>query len=501
MKLSGIVILASAADAGHFRAIAYAITSKDANTVTVSRTMAWRLGNDGYAGGCDQDALANQTPSTSFGSESCSLLAGGSCGSLDSKYIVSNIESQLVSTNNYCYGYQEVDFTKPSGPYQITWRSCCWVNFTNDQNTVLGGGAFGLTASIYDQNNNTPTVKLPPIWKIMAGCDAQTLNLNPVDLDNNKIKCRWSTPNEGLGAHDAVGSFSSISLDEENCIFTYNGSEDLATDGVKPLAIQIEDFDSDGNILSSTPIQFLATVWTPNNTNFRLLGQFGPGNPFSYEPFFPEDDNHDDHHNDEQEGRKRRQVAEPVAGPAYCNASPVLVSPSPAAGTVIPISSAGVTINLAATSGNGAITRFQYNSPLGMTCNDVNQNGEATCYFTPTASQMENIFSFCFIADDVAGMSTERRCISSDIRASSNIVNDIFTMINNRVPAFNGRFVNYGCAGVNNMDADARTKGTPLDEVDVAINTWKRCVKCAQLAFSVQYQIYDYNKDQNFCSK
>ena len=113
--------------------------------------------------------------------------------------------------------------------------SCCWVGFTTDQNQVVGGSSYGIIASIYDQNNNTPTVKLPPIWKIMAGCDAQTLELNPVDLDNNKIKCRWSHANEGLGAHDGIGSFRLISLDEKNCIFTYNGSQDLSANGVKPI--------------------------------------------------------------------------------------------------------------------------------------------------------------------------------------------------------------------------------------------------------------------------
>jgi hypothetical protein len=498
MKLSGIVLFVSAVDASHFRAIAYAITDKDANTVTVSRTMAWKHGSGGYSG-CDRTDVANQTPSTSFGPESCLLLAGGSCGSLDSTYIVSNIEDELVSSNNYCYGYREVDFSKPSGPYQISWGGCCWVPFTGDQNQSVGGGAYGLIATIYDNNNNSPTVKLPPIWKIMAGCDAQTLKLNPVDLDGNTIKCRWSNSAEGLGAHDESEMFRSISLNEENCIFTYNGSQDLSADGVKPIAIQIEDFDSNGNILSSTPIQFLATVWTPKNTNF---GRFGQGKPFGYPSFFPEDDHNNDAHKDENQAtsvstRGRRQAS----APAYCNDKPVLVSPSPAAGIIIPVSSAGVTITVGATSTNGAITRFQFNSPLGMTCNTVNSKGVATCSFTPALSQMEKFFSFCFIADDVAGMSTERRCISFDVRASSNFVDDIFTMINHIVPEFNGQFENYGCAGVNNMDADAKTKGTPRDEVDVAINKWKKCVKCVQLAFLVTYQSYDYQKDSNFCRK
>ena len=63
MKLSEIALFASAVDASHFRAIAYAITKKDANTVTVSRTMACRHGEGGY-GDCDQDDVTNQVLSS-----------------------------------------------------------------------------------------------------------------------------------------------------------------------------------------------------------------------------------------------------------------------------------------------------------------------------------------------------------------------------------------------------------------------------------------------------
>ena len=41
---------------------------------------------------------------------------------------------------------------------------------------------------IRDVNNNTPQVQIPAIWKIMAGCPDQTLDLNPIDLDNDKIR-------------------------------------------------------------------------------------------------------------------------------------------------------------------------------------------------------------------------------------------------------------------------------------------------------------------------
>ena len=48
-------------------------------------------------------------------------------------------------------------------------------------------------------SNNSPQTKIPPVWKVMAGCPAQTIDLAPVDLDQDVIKCRWATASEGKG--------------------------------------------------------------------------------------------------------------------------------------------------------------------------------------------------------------------------------------------------------------------------------------------------------------
>ena len=44
----------------------------------------------------------------------------------------------------------------------------------------------------------------------------------------------------------------------------YDGTMDASQVGVKPIALMMEDFDSEGNIRSSVPVQFLAQVWTPD---------------------------------------------------------------------------------------------------------------------------------------------------------------------------------------------------------------------------------------------
>ena len=36
---------------------------------------------------------------------------------------------------------------------------------------------------------------------------------------------------------------------------------------------------------------------------------------------------------------------------------------------------------------------------------------------------------------------------------------------------------NYGCAGRGNMDADEKTMGRPVDDVDKALNIRKHCIR------------------------
>ena len=323
-----------------------------------------------------------------------------------------------------------------------------------------------------------------------------------MDLDGDTIRCRWATSSESLGAYRGRGNFGSLTLDEENCIITYDGSKDNASDGVKPIALQIEDFDSDGNMISSMPVQFLATVWTPSNSNFanRNLISHGPGVPFQHDvSAFHE--GHDDHDDNDESGRKRRAGTQP----AYCDAFPELADPSPQAGAVLDVK-AGKTlfITVKAKTDNGSITRFSFNSPLGMTCTDVDFEGESNCEFTPTQGQMGQVHNFCFVAEDSAGLSTERRCIT--INAGSQLPSsqlppvEIFLMIS-ILDSRNVSWENYGCAGRGNMDAYKPTFGLPVDQMDKALNLRKHCIQCASTAFNTTYQPYQYHQEEFFCGK
>ena len=141
MKISAAVLISSAVDASHFRAISYEAIQSGSGKVRVSRTHTWRQSKSGYSGGCDAKDIQKQKAATR-GTEYCTLQSGGSCGTIPASYIVTDIEDQLSSSNNFCYGYDGEAMAKPSGPYTMTWGGCCWVPFTTDGGAILKGGAY-----------------------------------------------------------------------------------------------------------------------------------------------------------------------------------------------------------------------------------------------------------------------------------------------------------------------------------------------------------------------
>ena len=166
------------------------------------------------------------------------------------------------------------------------------------------------------------------------------------------------------------------------------------------IAVQVEDFDANGNLKSSMPVQFLATVWTPENTNFRSSAR--DMTPYQYPNLFPIDD--------EDEGRKRRSVNSrgKRSVPNYCNRVPILEDPSPSSGSVTEVGPAGTTFKLKASSPNGSITRFTYQSAQGISCGAVDSNGEVSCTFTPTNDQIGQTTGFCFQAEDGLGLQVRK---------------------------------------------------------------------------------------------
>ena len=162
---------------------------------------------------------------------------------------------------------------------------------------------------------------------------------------------------------------------------------------MKPIAIQVEDFDESGNVKSSVPVQFLMTVFTPETVNARNGFMYGPGKPAQIPDLFPIDDHDDDHEDNHVHTVGRRSV------PEYCYNFPTLDDPSPGNGAVVNVPADGITFSLAASSKNGLITRFVYQRPAGLECTQVDMNGRVDCTFTPLDSQLnqENFTSKTYL--------------------------------------------------------------------------------------------------------
>ena len=271
----------------------------------------------------------------------------------------------------------------------LSWSGNAWVGFTADSGSGVTGGTWLIQGTYNDVFNSAPSFKLPPIWLIMSTCDGQFIDLNPTDEDGDRMRCRWATAAEGDTAYYRQSVWPSLTLDEENCIVHYTGSLDAGGSGLKPIALMIEDFDANGNVKSSTPIQFLAQVWTPSITVPPAGTAIGNGRSQKIKmandcgddcyPIIPHDDHDDDH-----EGRKRREAMEiltrssrSTGGAPYCDPAnwPQHSSSNPQDGDELDASTGQVSLVLSASSRVSTINKFVYQGPLGFRCDALDANG------------------------------------------------------------------------------------------------------------------------------
>ena len=356
MKLAASMI--AVASASHYRGGTLQVSQLANGKLGVTNTQTWRKGSDQYSGTCRTTASS----STSLPGR----CQGGSCSSAQNAGM---LYTALFVGDDYCYGDGNNELIKPSGPFNWGWDDCCWVQKTTDSGSRVSGGDMNLKMQINDVNNNTPQFKLPPLWLIMAGCANQQIDLAPVDPDGDSVRCRWATSTEAQGAYTNPSYWPSLSLDTANCIVKYDGTKDSSGTGVKPIGIMMEDVASNGSVRSAIPVQFLAQVWTPN-LNARSI---------RYPDWFggKESPNHDD---DAKPVRGRRST--PVDGHKIATTG-------------------SVSFTLAATSKNGSIKKFSYQSPSGMLCSSVNSQGQISCNWSLSAAQMQVAsHSFCYDATD-----------------------------------------------------------------------------------------------------
>ena len=481
MKLAASLV--ASVCASHYRGGTYHFTPNGSNLDIVT-TFTWRYNSGGFYPKCTQNDVTVGTLSNVMASAKCTVLSTQSdCGQELLKY-----KALFVEDEDYCYGDGSTSIVKPSEPFQFGWNSCCWVDLTKDDGGHRSGDTMVQYAKVNDPDNISPSFKLPPLWLIMAGCDGAFIDLTPTDADGDTVKCRWATAAESGGAYND-GSWPSLDLDGNACKVTYMGSLDATQTGVKPIALMMEDFDAQGNVRSSIPVQFLAQVWTPSMNSRSFTG---------YPDFFggPEAEEHVDN----LPVRGRRST------PSYCSAVPEWVAPTPADGHAISTSSGIVSFTLAAKSDNGSITSFAYQPPAGMTCTQVNSQGQITCNWTMSAAQMQvPSHGFCYDATDSLGLKAPRQCLTIEPSNKITNISEMSTAVlvgsgKNGFTAGDGK--NYGCAGRGNYSAFTPNAGKTIhsDPADVAFNAWKQCIKCAGYKKD-KIPAYDYDQASNSCGK
>jgi len=428
MKISFSLLGLSAAS--HFRAgsLQYR-TSATPGKMEVTRTMGWRRLASGYGSGCTQYHIDNRTPAT-MGSESITGI-----GSVSATYIVTNIEdSPLVDTNShFCFGSYtfEIDVSGVSS-FDHSYNGCCTITLTDDNGSNFGG-SYGYKALVRDVNNSSPQFTSPPIWYIMDGCAGQTYHVNPVDPESDRVRCRWSTSSESH-AMAWTTNLQQFSLDEENCIVTYHPERDLTGRGSKPVAVQVEDFDSAGNLLHSVPLGFVGVVFTPQIDASR---GFQKKNPL-YSGLLEGTDDHDDLDHD-HDGRRRRStdhfshallnpeeittISRNVRStePDHCLGRPSFHGKSPVQGSEqveVWVLGLKIVIDWEASYSIGGVTfydvpRYQFSRPTGMTCTPFNSSGKAVCTWFPTVAQAaQGEHPHCAVVYDRYGRASDRQCVT-----------------------------------------------------------------------------------------
>ncbi|CAG5077297.1 Oidioi.mRNA.OKI2018_I69.PAR.g8676.t1.cds [Oikopleura dioica] len=444
----------------HFRGGSYQYRYDAAtNSMTVIRSMIWKRYSDSYSGGCSDHHVQNEIPSNSAIDENIyslssgiKLLGPGNSGT-SGNYIVNEIEdsSFIPSGEHYCAGSIEEQLAgSVNEPFYQDASSCCTVTLYDD-NGSSWSGSFRLQATVYDITNNSPAFRAPSQFTVMTGCENQVIELNPVDSDGDTVRCRWATSAEAADwPPPADKSFNSFELDEEKCTITYRPEFDNYEQGIRPIAIQFEDFDANNQIRSSMPAQFMIKVFTPTLPS----------------------------------GRNRRTVD--LTQYPHCEGSPTFDSRSPANGDQLKVHPTnGINVKFYASYMLGTsgpfydLDRFSVTGPSGMTCSSVDKaEGSTECDWTPTASQiLIGLHDVCAMAFDPIQRPSPRVCIKLDTNAGPG---DRNYWLESLAPGFAGAFLNnYGCQGRGLFEPFSINKGKPVDEVDIYLNQWKKCARCS----------------------
>ncbi|CAF1470283.1 unnamed protein product [Rotaria sordida] len=114
--------------------------------------------------------------------------------------------------------------------------------------------------------NNSPKTTMNPIVRLQIG-KTHVIRIPMADSDGDLVRCRWGNTLEECGS---VCTPKGV-LQSDPCELTYDATQL----GYEAVALVIEDFDSDNNVRSSIPLQFLIQIvtGTSNATNSSICTQ------------------------------------------------------------------------------------------------------------------------------------------------------------------------------------------------------------------------------------
>ena len=411
MKLL-ISLLGSGVHASHYRGGTYKFRPNDTTgKIEIEVTQVWRQGWSGHDN-CEE-SVANKWSSSRTGWDLAARCINFSqwggvsnyCDGVDLNYVATF--SGGMHYDGYCYGDGTHQMANPGHAFSLGWWDCCWVRVNGDDGVDYRGGDMHQIATVFDTTNNSPTYTIPPQWKLLAGCPNQKFELNPVDVDGDNTRCRWANDMEAGGVVHDTERYGSLTLDETNCVITYDGTKDATTEGVKPVAIMIEDLTDNNEVRSAIPVQFLGLVWTP--TSGRILRNDKPNFP----NWFAEkgEHKHGGAHDFDPATRKRRST------PAYCSQEPTFEGTTPLNNDIINTDGNELHFNIEGVVNNSGDKTFandalKYQAPVGLECTQYSGGTSWKCVWALNDAQMAiPKHKVCFYIADRWGLNSERRCI------------------------------------------------------------------------------------------
>ncbi|CAF3417555.1 unnamed protein product [Rotaria sp. Silwood1] len=216
--------------------------------VRVMQRHSWRRSSD----------FCNDTSPSSGNLIGSGTLVSSSNQSMSSVTIPS-IDTSVRCTDyneefDYSSGENSADVLLPiNSRIEYLYQGCCWITLLSPDSE--SDWSLKLIVNTYRRPdgrlNSSPKTTMNPIVQVEVG-KIGIIRIPMADSDGDPVRCRWGNSKEECGSICTPKGY----LQSNPCQLTYNASRL----GYHAVALVIEDFDSNDNVLSSIPLQFLIHI-------------------------------------------------------------------------------------------------------------------------------------------------------------------------------------------------------------------------------------------------